>query len=82
VTLKLIYIQNKSNKQMNYVECPFMAEYCNNMIALEQCLAFGSLSSKNEKNISKQQITKENFHKTVNKSIVQLAQETNKQKQK
>jgi hypothetical protein len=59
-----------------------MAEYCNNMIALEQCLAFGSLSSKNEKNISKQQITKENFHKTVNKSIVRLAQETNKQKQK
>jgi hypothetical protein len=49
VTLKLIYIQNKSNKKMNYVECPFMVEYCNNMIALEQCLAFGSLSSKNEK---------------------------------
>jgi hypothetical protein len=58
------YLQNKSNKKINYVECPFMAEYCNNMIALEQCLAFGSLSSKNEKIISKQQITKENFHKT------------------
>ena len=49
MSLKLIYIQNKSNKQMNYVECPFMVEYCNNMIALEQCLAFGSLSSKHKK---------------------------------
>jgi hypothetical protein len=49
VTLKLIYAQNKSNKKMNYVECPFMVEYCNNMIALEQCLAFGSLSSKHKK---------------------------------
>jgi hypothetical protein len=36
---------------MNYVECPFMVEYCNNMIALEQCLAFGSLSSKHKKHI-------------------------------
>ena len=34
---------------MNYVECPFMVEYCNNMIALERCLAFGSLSSKHKK---------------------------------
>ena len=51
MTLKLIYIQNKSNKKINYVECPFMVEYCNNMIALEQCLAFGSLSSKHQKHI-------------------------------
>jgi SOS response regulatory protein OraA/RecX len=82
VTLKLIYIPKKSNKKINYVECPFMVEYCNNMIALEQCLAFGSLSSKYEKNISKQKITKEKYHKKVDKSIVRLAQETNKQTNK
>jgi SOS response regulatory protein OraA/RecX len=52
------------------------------MIALEQCLAFGSLSSKYEKNISKQKITKEKYHKKVDKSIVRLAQETNQQTHK
>jgi SOS response regulatory protein OraA/RecX len=56
-----------------------MVEYCNNMIALEKCLAFGSLSSKYEKNISKQKIKKEKYHKKVDKSIVRLVQETNKQ---
>jgi hypothetical protein len=39
MTFDFIY-KNKSSKKINYVEC---------MIALEQCLAFGSLSSKNEK---------------------------------
>ena len=82
MTLKLIYIPKKLNKKINYVECPFMVEYCNNMIALEQCLAFGSLSSKYEKNISKQKITKEKYHKKVDKSIVRLAQETNQQTHK
>ena len=82
MTLKLIYIPKQSNKKINYVECPFMVEYCNNMIALEQCLAFGSLSSKYEKNISKQKITKEKYHKKVDKSIVRLAQETNQQTHK
>jgi hypothetical protein len=37
MTFDFIY-KNKSSKKINYVEC---------MIALEQCLAFGSLSSKN-----------------------------------
>jgi hypothetical protein len=36
----------------------------------------------NIKNISKQKITKEKYHTKVDKSIVRLAQETNKQKQK
>ena len=73
MTFDFIY-KNKSSKKINYVEC---------MIALEQCLAFGSLSSKNEKkNISKQKITRENYHKKVDKNIVRLAQETNKQTSK
>ena len=49
---------------MNYVVCPFMVEYCNNMIA---CLAFGSLSSKHKTHIKTENHKRKVSYKSTSK---------------
>jgi hypothetical protein len=44
-----------------------MVEYCNNMIALEQCLAFGSLSSKHQKHIKTENHKRKVSYKSTSK---------------